>query len=223
MISGPPERPVSAADRAREQLLVRAMIAVWRSRIAWVSAAVLLAVAIGGALYVNSLWARTLSDSCETWPPADMSMDEMIAVKERKSEYVAAWSNDPEATLSLSPREVDTLLRGETPFTFDVIADGDVVTGRAAVPVKNGCYNLHFIGHAEVRDGAVYLSKVQQFRVGDADLTRFVTLIGTVRLSAKFIDGYVDPRVTHALANTEKLMVQDGSFHLRLHDNDGLW
>jgi hypothetical protein len=206
---------------SRQRLVNEALRAVWRSRVAWVLAAMAVAVAIGGALYVNSLWAKALSPSCAELPPSDLTIEQLISLKARKMDYLRAWSEDRGAAMEMSPDEINTLVRGEIAFGLHVVAEGEQVQARLTIPADPGCYNVEFRGKVAIEDRQARLWP-ERLVVGETDLT-FVVGGRELALAPANLEGRLDPRLAGMLANTARLTVEDGRFRFRLFDNDAMW
>lgn len=212
LFSPPPER-------ARQQLLARAMFAVWRSRITWGLVALMVTALIVGAMYISSLWDRAHSDVCEVWEPADIGIERLIQLKQRKQAYQSNPS--PDAMLAMSADEVNFILEKTTPYGLDVAFDGDHVRARVTAPVSSGCYDIHFEGRLAIRDRVVEILP-DHLIVGDVDLSRWVDG-GRYRLTRSQLENRVDPAVLDVLDNVERVEVHDSMVHFRLYDPWGMW
>jgi hypothetical protein len=175
-----------------------------------------LAIGIASALYATWLWDRALSDGCDAWEVTDLSMGELIALKQRKDAY--QHDPSPDAALELSGQEISFLMRDVLDYgVFVRFLDGDV-DALVAIPGRNGCYNVRFVGTVEVDEGvAVVVPRV--LVVGEADLSG---LVGGLRLVVRPED-LADPGVAESLQNTERLDIEGDRLRLRLSDPWQIW
>lgn len=207
-------------DRARRQLLARAAVAVWRSRIAWIAAASVLSVGILGAVYLTALYGQAISDECETWEPIDLPIEDVIALKQRKD----AYQDEPTAdgALWLTSDEATFLLQDLTEYGVRLRFGDHEVDAIVVVPHAQGCYNVHFEGELRVVEGVALISP-RTLRVGDADLTGWVVSEAPWQVVPGDLPDWVDPQVGRALANTEQLSIEGGRVNLRLFDPYAIW
>ena len=208
-------RPTREVDR--ERLLRRARLATWRNRLGLVAVAGLLVGAIGVAVYARGLLQQMRSPTCEAWAPVDLSIDELIQLKRRKEAYQN--SADPTAALSVDGPQATALLRETVAFDVRLLVVDDLVDATLVARWdEDDCYNVHYVGHLEVRDGVAFATPENLF-IGEIDWSGWVHgwrfEIGPDRVR--------DPAVAKALTNTEKLKVDGGQITFRLYDPWALW
>lgn len=115
------------------------------------------------------LWSLALSDECEELQRADLSIDELVAIKRRVDDY----RRDPTAPLHLSGREASFLLREQWRYPVFVSLGDDRVRVQATVPDDRGCYNVHFEGRVSVQQGVAAV-RASSLVVGRLDLTPWI-------------------------------------------------
>jgi len=204
--------------RARDEGIGAAAVAAWLAR-SWVvrGAAIGLAMAVVGvALYANALYRQALQSECAHLPPAELSMEELIAVRKR----VLAYQVDPapDSMLELAGVEVGALFGEGESLTLRLAMRDDRAWVDLTLPTEGGCWNLHFLGRMTVDDGSLTL--IPDFlQVGDADLTAFVRDRPWQLLAADV----PDDRLRKMLRNTRKLQVQGGLLHIQLSNRWDVW
>lgn len=207
-------------DTAQGDLIARARRAAWRARVLGALAATLAVLLIGGGAFVSAQWSAAVSDTCDTWAPVDISIEDLITLKRRKNAWQASMEDD--AALVMSDREVNFILRGTTPYELLATFEGDHIRARLTVPLDGGgCLNVTFAGKAHVARRVVTFVP-EQLLVGEVDLT---PVLGgrSIDLTADQAEGWVDPGVLDALRNAEKVEVKDSAVHIELYDRRKVW
>ena len=207
-------------DTAQRDLVARARRATLRARVLGVLAATLVLLLIGGGAFVSAQWSAAVSDTCDTWEPVDIAMENLIALKRRKNAWQASMVDD--ARLEMSDREVNFILRGTTDYELLATFEGDRIQARITDPLaRGGCLNVRFGGRAWVDNRVVYVVP-DQITVGEVDLT---PLLGGRRLALTpdQAEGWVDPAVLDAVRNAEKIFVEDSTVNVQLYDRRKVW
>lgn len=207
----------ASREHDRDRALRRARFVTWRNRIALGVVGAVLVGAIAAAVYVNGLLQQMRSPTCEAWAPVDLSIEELIALKRRKEAYQN--SVDPGAMLSVDGTQATALLMESLDFDVRLIVVDDLVDATlVAERAEDECYNVHYVGRLEVRDGIAYATPERLF-VGEVDWSPWVR-------GWRFTippDRVGDAAVAKALANTERLDVRGGEIAFRLYDPWALW
>jgi hypothetical protein len=206
-------------QETKDDLASRARRAAWRGRLLGVLALAHVGVGVGGAAYVSAQWSAAVSDTCETWDPVDISIDELIALKRRKNAWQA--SMDDHAALPMSDREVNFILHKSMSFELLAEFSGDTIHARVAAPLTNGCLNVQFDGRAWVDDRVAYFAP-DRLIVGELDLSG-VFAGRQIAITTDLVDGQVDAGVLNALDNAEKIVVKDSTVHIQLYDRRKVW
>jgi hypothetical protein len=199
---------------------------LFRRRSTWV-ALVLVGLLGGLALGVGVGWRAAMERSlvsrrCADLPEVDLSVDAIVALKERWRRYT--HSDDPDAHLVLSPREASFLLRGESDVGVFLEGAGADLHAELTVPVEEGCYNVDFTGTLEIRRGLAVFD-ISRLEVGGQDLSGLTGLGGALGSPRQALgpDDVEDPDIRAALANIEDLFIRDGAIHVRFVDPSAVW
>lgn len=167
-------------------------------------AAIVLSLAIlvvgGGAL--AWLYAQVAPGECRTLQRADLSIEEIIAIKQR----VEAHQLDRSAPLRLSGREASFLLADTLRYPVHIAVDGSEVGAELALPAGKAerCYHVDFHGSVVVEE-AVAVVVPSRLVVGELDLSGWV--------GGRAVELGPDDLREHAgqlLARMRQLQVEDG-------------
>jgi hypothetical protein len=164
----------------------------------------------GGGLY---LWSLALSDECEELQRADLSIDELVAIKRR----VDAYRRDPSSTLHLTGREASFLLREQWRYPVFVSLEGEQMRVQATIPDDRGCYNVHFQGHVSVDDGVAAV-RATHLDVGELDLTGWIAE-RSFEVQPADLSG---PHASFLLDQMTLLEVADGQVAVQVEDPKAL-
>jgi len=209
---------MNTEGRAREGAGGAAAVASWLAR-SWVvrGVAIGLAVAfVGLALYGNALYRSALQDECVPLPPADLTMDELIAVRKR----VQAYQVDPapDADLVLGAAEIAAVYGDGASLTFRILMLGDRARIDLTLPTEGGCWNVVYAGQVSVDDGLMTLIP-DDLQVGDTDLGPFVR---HRRLTVRS-EQVPDATLSRMLGNMRMMWVKDGVLHVQLSNRWDVW
>jgi hypothetical protein len=108
--------------------------------------AALLALAVG-------LRSLAISEECATLPRELLTVDEMVALRQRVDDYVA----DPSAPIAFSGREASFVVREILGVPAWVDAEGSDVSAQFRVPSGTRCYDVSFRGTFDVKDGVAHV------------------------------------------------------------------
>lgn len=190
----------------------RARWLYWRPRIAVAVAALVLTLVIGAALFVARLYTGAVSEACEQWAAPELQMETLKSMKARLDAYRA--DPDPDAEIELTADELSALLRDEVPYAVRLqIIGADTADVSVAAPRPDGCYNVHYRGKIDIRDGELLLVP-EALRVGDSNLGPFLS----GRKLALDPTRWLGDDGARAVARLETLSVRDGVVALRLRD-----
>lgn len=129
---------------------------------------------IGGVGAWAWAWSRALSPMCAVVPTSELTIDDLIAFKQR----VELYKQDPTKRLHLSDAELSMVLRAKTDAPIHIELIGEDLEVAFALPAsRGGCYNVDFHGRARV-DGSKMAVTPTRLVVGELDLTPVVR--GTV-------------------------------------------
>ena len=190
--------------------------AVLVSRITWAAVAATLVVVLGGLGWVWWTLSGTASDSCEEWAEVDLSIREIVALKDRRRRYQRAYSES--AYFEMSGREASFLLKGETEYGVWLEAVGDRLMAHVTAPAEDHCYNIDFVGRIEVHDGAPRLEP-ESLEVGHTDLTWWLSL----RQHWLGLPAIKSEAVRTRLAKVQHLEVRDDLIRVRFVDAESVW
>ena len=167
---------------------------------------------IGTAYFVS----QATSLECEDLEQEDLSIDDIVSLKDRTQAYQREPSS--EAWLELSGSEASFLLRDEAEYGLWLRPEGDRLGARVTAPLRGICYNIEYEGSLDVEEGTAVLVP-ERLVVGSLDIT---PLMGgrEYRFEARDVP---DPVLARHLQNTERLEVRDGLLRLRFMDRWSIW
>ncbi len=176
------------------------------------------AVGVGATLVTLSVgaayaWSLAVSGSCGDLERADLSIDELVAVKRR----VDAYRRDPSTALHLSGREASFVLREQWRYPVFVALHGDELELNAQVESASGCYDIGFRGQVTVDAGVAQIVP-SALRVGDLDLSRWAAGHGFQLRPTHLSTGHASA----LLGQMTHLHIADGEVALRVEDPGAL-
>lgn len=213
------QRPPEAVSPTHQDLAARARRAAWRARLIGLLVVSAVSALIAGGLGANALWRRALSESCAPFARAEITIEDLIALKHRKNAYQASMQDD--AYLQMSATEVNVMVQGTIDYDVLFAFEGDTVDAHVTVPTARGCYNVHYVGTIDVRDGvATFVPR--SLAVGEVDVSG---VVGgqTFNLDAALVRGWVDDRVVRALENSAHVEFTESVVRIQLTDRWRMW
>ena len=164
----------------------------------------LLAVVLG----VRSL---ATSEGCATLPREELTVAEMVALRQR----VDAYQADPSEPLAFSARETSFVVREVLGVPAWVSVRGSDVTAEFRIPTGDRCYDVSFTGAFDVTDGVAYVVP-SALVVGRLDLSS-VAAGRRIALEPAHVE---QARARDLLGHVVTLWVADD--HVNLHVDDPL-
>jgi len=149
---------------------------------------------------VSWLWGQMLQPVCNEIQRPDLSLQEMVDVKLKVDDSERQGS----APLRLSGREATFVLREVLRLPMHVEVHDGAMTLDAAMPYRDACYNIHYEGSAEVREGVATLAP-SRFVIGELDVAPWTE--GDTELAQL---EWVSPTVAEMMTHVESLRI-DGA------------
>lgn len=174
---------------------------------------------MAAALLGNDMAQRAAADSCDDWPIVDLTMREVIDIKQRGKQYKR--DPDPEASMSMFAEEVTFLLRDLLDFQVWLHLDRESFLLHMTWPRADVCYNIDATGTVSALDGVAEVH-IDELTVGDLVLT---PVLGdrTYVVTPERLEDWGQPAIGRKLRQTTKLWIESSQVHFRLADRSDLY
>lgn len=159
-------------------------------------------------------WSAAVSEACAELPREDLSIDEMVSIKQR----VDAYRRDPSRPLELSGREASFLVREHLGVRGWLTIEGDEVRMELRLPSGGRCYDVSFRGAVDARSAGAVGVVPSSLVVGRLDLSWWAAGRRIEILPAQVEGEAAAALVGHLTA----LQVQDGRIALEVDDPETL-
>ncbi len=165
-------------------------------------------VLLGLTVTSSYLWGQMLQPDCREIARPDLSLQEMVDVKIKVDESERQGS----APIRLSGREATFLLREMLRMPMHVEIDDGSIHLEAALPYRDACYNVDYLGGAALDGGLAHLEP-DRFVVGTIDVADWVG--GTTDVATL---GWVSPDAVEMLAHVESVHIEGGEIIVDIDD-----
>ena len=201
-------RSPSGLEKARLRIRAAARVRL----VQWVGGGAMMALG-GCALLASGMWYAAGPARCAEIPQAEMSLNEILTIKDR----VTAYERDNSGSLTLSAKEASFILADNLKYPLWLEADGDQLSATLAVPERDRCWNIAFTGAVSVDSGVAQV-QASSLQVGALDLSA-VAAGRSMSVRKRDIKGRHARRL---LGQTRKLRVSDGQLVVELDDPSSL-
>jgi len=134
-----------------------------------VAAVGLLVVLALGTLGSSFAWSLALSEECRRLERVDLSIEEMVDLKQKVDDAVREGRND----VVLSGDETSFVLREFLRLPVYVQVEAGEVLMQAAVPRNDQCYNIDYRGAFTIAEGSAHL-RPRILTIGELELADWV-------------------------------------------------